>query len=320
MEKTLITRPSVQIVEVSDEEGQRLDNFLIARLKGVPKSRIYRLIRKGEVRVNKKRCKPDDRLTPGDQVRIPPVRVADAARMLVPGAELAELLRAAVISENDDFLVLNKPAGLSVHGGSGVPLGLIEALRQLEPRWEKAELAHRLDRDTSGCVVIAKTQVFLKYLHNALKAKQVNKQYLALVQGYWPDALVEVDAPLTKNHLLSGERVVKVEPGGKASLTRFKLLERFGRRASLVQAMPVTGRTHQIRVHCLVAGHPILGDPKYSHSRDSGQPELSNRLCLHSSAISFAWPAAGPVETYSAEPGPVFVKVLNSLRMKPKNR
>lgn len=306
------------MVEITDAEGQRLDNFLLRTLKGVPKSRIYRLIRKGEVRINKGRCKPEDKLQRGDLVRIPPVRTASRSASPVPGVDLANLLRQSVIAETDDFLVFNKPAGMSIHGGSGVRIGLIEALRQLEPRWARLELAHRLDRDTSGCVVIAKQTPFLKYLHDALKARKVHKHYLALVSGSWPARLTEIDAPLSKNQLLSGERVVKSDAAGKPALTRFKVLERFGDTATLVEAMPVTGRTHQIRVHCLIGGHPIVSDPKYGAKSRGGGQRLAPRLFLHASEIQFAWPETAPGSSYRAALPEDLQGALNSLRNKTK--
>lgn len=307
---------TVQLVRVEGEAGQRLDNFLLRRLKGVPKSRIYRLVRRGEVRINRKRCKPDTRLEEGDEVRIPPVRVSLSTPPRAGDALLSQL-RAAVLYEGDDYLVLNKPAGLSVHGGSGVKLGLIEALRQAEPRWSSLELAHRLDRETSGCLVIARTGAFLKAFHRAMRDKQVTKRYQALVHGYWPDSLREVDAPLVKNQLLSGERVVKASAEGKASLTRFRVLQHFGRTATLMEASPVTGRTHQIRVHCHVAGHPIVGDPKYGTRQEAGAVPTKS-LCLHASEIRFRWPEASVEKVYSANLSSTFEEALNYLKSNSK--
>ncbi|MEX2132140.1 MAG: RluA family pseudouridine synthase [Pseudohongiellaceae bacterium] len=305
---------SVQFVSVTGEAGQRLDNFLFRRLKGVPKSRVYRLIRKGEVRVNKKRCKPDTKLEEGDEVRIPPVKISSPQAPPKPGSTLAGMLRQAVLYEGDDFLVLNKPAGFSVHGGSGVNLGLIEAMRQLEDRWSSLELAHRLDRDTSGCMIIAKNPQFLRRFHAELRSKRVTKRYLALVQGYWPAKLQEIDAPLVKNQLLSGERVVRSDKDGKPSLTRFRVVQRFGNRATLMEATPVTGRTHQIRVHCHIAGHPILGDPKYGIDRKTAGRDSVSGLCLHASEISFFWPTEEQQNKYSADLTESFNKAINALK------
>ena len=309
----------VQLLQVEDAEGQRLDNYLIRQLKGLPKSRIYRLIRKGEVRINKKRCRPDDRLNRGDLVRIPPLRLSSPVAVPQPRQGLRDLLLDSIIAETEDFLVINKPAGLSVHGGSGVRLGLIEALRQLRPEWAGLELAHRLDRDTSGCLVIARNPMFLRHLHQGLKTKQVEKVYLALVQGYWPDSLVEVNAPLEKNQLQSGERIVRVTPDGKSSLTRFRVLQRAGKLATLVEAKPVSGRTHQIRVHCLYAGHPILGDSKYGAMGDRPAGPRAPGLCLHAAAISFTLPDETAQMRFEAPLNPDFKTFLNLLTNQSKS-
>ena len=270
--------------------GQRIDNFLLKTLKGVPKSRIYRLLRKGEVRVNKARIKPEYKLVSGDSVRIPPVRVAERgepASVFVSDG-LARQLQAAVLYEDEALLIVNKPSGLAVHGGSGVSVGLIEALRQMRPEARFLELVHRLDRDTSGCVMLAKKRSTLKTLHGLLRGDGVDKRYLALVAGRWPSRKLQVKLPLEKNVLQSGERMVRVNPDGKQALTRFAVLRHFAG-ASLVEARPVTGRTHQIRVHCQAAGHPIVGDDKYGrdevneHFRQMGV----TRLFLHARSLAF---------------------------------
>ncbi|MBD2859660.1 23S rRNA pseudouridine(955/2504/2580) synthase RluC [Spongiibacter sp. KMU-158] len=268
-------------------EGQRLDNFLMRELKGVPKSKIYNILRRGEVRVNKGRAKPDYKLVAGDVVRVPPVRIAERETVAVPKT-LEQTIRDAVLYEDDGLLIINKPSGLAVHGGSGVSLGLIESLRQVFPEYRQLELVHRLDRDTSGCVMVAKKRSVLKEIHELLKAKQgVDKRYLALVAGKWPARKRQVKVALEKNHLRSGERMVRVSPEGKFSLTEYQLLQRY-RDASLVEAKPITGRTHQIRVHCQSAGYPILGDDKYGdeeankHSKGLGL----RRLFLHAHSLS----------------------------------
>jgi 23S rRNA pseudouridine955/2504/2580 synthase len=310
----------VQVIEVNAAaDGQRLDNFLIRVLKGLPKSRIYRLIRKGEVRINKKRCKADDRLSQGDSVRIPPVRLAATSRPVSPSKNLARLLQESIVFSHEEYLIINKPAGLSVHGGSGVSIGLIEALRQMQIDWQQLELVHRLDRDTSGCIVIAKNPLFLKYLNKELKEKNVRKHYLALVHGYWADSLKQVDAPLVKNRLLSGERVVRAQDSGKTALTRFRVIERFNRVATLVEAMPITGRTHQIRVHCQIAGHPIAGDPKYETPARKNASVLSTKLCLHAAKLAFRASAGGEYQEYQAPLNPHFENLLNSLRSQQKS-
>ncbi|MEX0618347.1 MAG: RluA family pseudouridine synthase [Pseudohongiellaceae bacterium] len=306
----------VRYVEVpAASEGQRIDNFLLRELKGLPKSRLYRLIRKGEVRINKKRTKPEYKLAAGDVVRIPPVRLGVGSVPALPGAGLRDRLLDSVLFEGEDFLVINKPAGLAVHGGSGVHLGLIEAMRQLKPRWQDLELAHRLDRETSGCLLISKNTLFIRYMHKELKAKNVDKTYLALVVGQWPQSLTEVNAPLRKNELLSGERMVRVQEQGKSALTRYRVIRRF-RGATLVEAMPVTGRTHQIRVHCQHAGHPILGDSKYfelsGHESPLPGKVAVKTLCLHALRLQFKLPEGGPV-AFDAPLNPVMSGIMDSL-------
>ena len=307
----------VRFIEVGDKAaGQRLDNFLLRELKGCPKSLIYRVIRKGQVRVNGKRSKPDSRLAGGDQVRIPPLRIADREQPLTPGTQLARLLSGSILHENEDFLVINKPAGLAVHGGSGVRLGMIEALRQLRPEWQDLELVHRLDRDTSGCLVISKNPIFLREINKKIKNRSVIKIYHALVHGYWPDSLQEVDAPLVKDQLESGERMVRVSAQGKTALTRFRVLEHLGRQATLVEARLDTGRTHQIRVHCRHAGHPILGDPKYGNRNLPESLKGIKKLCLHAAKLEFSYPEQGPYHQFEAALDDDFEAILKLLRSK----
>jgi 23S rRNA pseudouridine955/2504/2580 synthase len=274
-----------------EHAGQRIDNFLRTELKGAPKSLIYRVLRTGEVRVNKGRAKPETRLAAGDVVRIPPLRLTEAMPVRV-GDALKDTLAAAILYEDDELLVLDKPAGLAVHAGSGVNVGVIEALRAARPEASALELAHRLDRETSGVLVLAKTRPALMHLHDLLRGDTVKKSYRALVRGSWPDRVREVNAPLAKNSLRGGERMVEVQGDGKEAQTLFRVLERF-HGATLVEAMPVTGRTHQIRVHAAHAGHPIAGDDKY------GDPEFDRslkscglgRLFLHAAKIQI--PRAG---------------------------
>ncbi len=259
----------VRLVTIDEDNvGQRIDNFLLSKLKGVPKSMIYRIVRKGEVRVNKKRIKPEYKLAEGDQVRIPPVRVSEENYRTAPSANLERVSRLEdrILFEDKHILVLNKPAGIAVHGGSGVDYGVIEALRSLRPQQKFLELVHRLDKDTSGVLLVAKKRSALKHLHDQLRHKQMQKDYQALVRGEWQKHDKVVKAPLLKLTLKSGERIVRVNTEGKASETRFKILQRYDG-ATLVQASPVTGRTHQIRVHCQYAGHPIACDEKYSEQK-----------------------------------------------------
>ncbi len=282
-------QPRVQLVEIDAEHvGQRLDNYLLARLRGVPRSLVYRIVRGGEVRVNSARARPEQRLERGDKVRIPPVRVADRP-VVMPGKGLIETLAERILYEDDGLLVVNKPSGLAVHGGSGLSLGLIEALRSIRGDARSLELVHRLDKDTSGCVLIAKKRAVLRHLHAALRAGTITKTYSTLVQGRWPKRRTRVAVALEKNTVSSGERVVRADENGKASETLFRVVRVF-REASLLEAQPVTGRTHQIRVHAQLSGHPVAGDEKYGdrefnrHLRDFGL----RRLFLHASSLSFS--------------------------------
>ena len=285
----------VSFVEVGPEhDGQRLDNFLIRHLKGVPKSRIYNLLRKGEVRVNKGRVKPETRLKIADVVRIAPIRVAKPGAAPQPGKQLKRYLVDNVLFEDDGLLIINKPSGLAVHGGSGISLGVIEALRALRPELRFLELVHRLDRETSGCLVLAKKRTVLLELQSAMQRNQVDKRYQALVKGQWPKGKTTINAPLHKNTLSGGERVVKVEASGKPSVTHFKIAQRY-KQATLLEVRLETGRTHQIRVHCQFSGQPIAGDSKYGDGqfneslRDSGL----KRLFLHASHLRFRHPLSG---------------------------
>lgn len=285
----------VQWAEITDAQaGQRIDNFLRTRLKGAPKALIYRIVRKGEVRVNKKRVKVDYRLEPGDLIRIPPLRLAPEEAVREVSDNLRNLLAGSVLVEGPDWLVINKPSGLAVHGGSGVKIGLIEALRQVREELEFLELVHRLDRDTSGCLLLAKSRSALLTLNHALKQRQMDKQYLALVQGRWPARRDYVSARLDRFEAGNGERRVRVDPQGKVSRTRFAVRETFVN-ATLVEAEPITGRTHQIRVHAAHAGYPLLGDDKYGAregQRLAGGLGLE-RLFLHAAALTFPEPSSG---------------------------
>lgn len=265
--------------------GQRLDNFLVRNLKGVPKSRIYRLIRRGEVRINKKRCKPDQRLKAGDNVRIPPIRQGEKGEISIDRHGIA-YLEGCILYEDSDLLVIDKPAGLAAHGGSGLHYGLIEALRALRPKEAYLELAHRIDKPTSGCLLIAKKPSLLKAIHEQWVKGKVEKTYDLLVYGKWPRHLTYVDAHLLKVHQKSGARTVEVNEKGKAALTAFHIQERY-KDTTLLEAQLHTGRTHQIRVHALHAGFPIVGDHRYSTeaSRAYAEGVDAKGLCLHAKRI-----------------------------------
>ncbi|MEL4424522.1 23S rRNA pseudouridine(955/2504/2580) synthase RluC [Shewanella indica] len=307
----------VRLVTIDEDNvGQRIDNFLLSKLKGVPKSMIYRIVRKGEVRVNKKRIKPEYKLAEGDLVRIPPVRVSEDNYRTAPSANLERVSRLEdrILFEDKHILVLNKPAGIAVHGGSGVDYGVIEALRSLRPQQKFLELVHRLDKDTSGVLLVAKKRSALKHLHDQLRHKQMQKDYQALVRGEWQKHDKVVKAPLLKLTLKSGERIVRVNTEGKASETRFKILQRYDG-ATLVQASPVTGRTHQIRVHCQYAGHPIACDEKYSEQKfdDSMRALGLNRLFLHAAQLKFTHPDTETEMTVQAPLDPVLLELLDKL-------
>ena len=288
----------VRFLEIDvDSSGQRLDNYLTRVLKGVPRTRLYRALRKGEVRVNKGRVRPDYRLVAGDMVRIPPLHQPEpGARPAIP-RYWSELLTRRLVYEDGDLLVLNKPSGLAVHGGSGLNFGLIECLRQMRPDDRYLELVHRLDRDTSGLILIARRPAVLRELHRQLREKHVDKRYLALVAGSWPKNQRIVEAPLQKNVLQSGERMVRVNQEGKRAVTEFSIVERL-RGATLIEARPITGRTHQIRVHAQHAGFPLCGDEKYSDERTAGFTQRLGikRLFLHAQSLSFSLPAVGRLE------------------------
>lgn len=276
-----------------DHEGQRIDNYLFTHLKGVPKSRIYRILRKGELRVNKGRVQSIYKLKSGDVLRIPPIRVADQK----DDSHLSKLdqvrdLENCILLETKQFMVINKPSGIAVHGGSGLSFGVIEAFRVLRPKEKFLELVHRIDRDTSGCLLIAKRRSFLIHFQNQLRHRKMNKEYLAIVSGKWPKGHKRVDVALTKKVLPSGERIVVVDSNGKPSETRFSLLEKLGD-YSLIQAKPVTGRTHQIRVHARHCHCPLLGDEKYSDldvDHDVLKKFKIKTFMLHAQRLSFTLP------------------------------
>lgn len=279
----------VQWVKVDiNTEGQRLDNFLSSRLKGIPKNRIYKMIRNGEVRINKARCKPGLRVAAGDIIRIPPLFFV-ATQPPIANKQIQVKLKNSLIYEDSDILVINKPSGLAVHGGSGLSTGLIEQLRLMRPDEKFLELVHRIDRETSGCILLAKCRSALILLHEQFREKNklLRKRYLAFVAGRWPKNIMDVEAPLEKINR-GGERLIRVSAFGKASHTRIRALERFDK-WSLIEAEPITGRTHQIRAHTAYYKHPILGDQKYQKDELYSWWKATgvDGFCLHSRSISF---------------------------------
>jgi 23S rRNA pseudouridine955/2504/2580 synthase len=283
-----LNKPRATLVEVGEESAaQRIDNFLLRRLKGVPKSHVYRVLRSGEVRVNSGRVGPDYRLRAGDRVRLPPVRVSEKKSPARP-AEFP------VVHEDAALLVVDKPAGVAVHGGSGVSFGVIESLRASRPQAKLLELAHRLDRDTSGLLVVAKKRSALVELHRMLRDGEVEKTYLAVVKGVPARDAFEIREPLHKHVSASGERRVSVAEGGREAITQVKVVK--GSKAyTLLEVRLLTGRTHQIRVHLSHAGHPVLGDDKYGDfelNRSLAKAGVK-RLLLHARRLAFAHPVGG---------------------------
>ena len=307
----------VQLLTIDeDSAGQRIDNFLFRQFRAVPKSRLYRAMRDGEIRVNKKRVKPAYKLQTKDIVRLPPLRVAEKPSFRASD-HILQQLEQAIIFENADLIVVNKPSGLAVHGGSGIQSGLIEVMRQLRPECKRLELVHRLDRDTSGCTMIAKKASVLRYLHQQLREKTLSKHNLALVKGRWPVRKTLVNLALEKNIIASGERMVRPSPEGKVSKTGYRVVETLPQ-ATLVEVSPITGRTHQIRVHSQASGHPILGDSKYGIEQDTPWHKSIGleRLFLHAAKLEFFLPNREEAVLVEAELPADLKQVLRNLRNK----
>lgn len=300
----------------ADEAGQRLDKFLARALPGVPKSRLYRLIRRGEVRVNGKRAAPELRVQAGDDVRLPPVHEAPADTPRRVPRELVERIAACIVHEDERVLVVDKPAGIAVHGGSGVSFGVIEALRAARPE-EELELVHRIDRDTSGCLVVARKRSVLRALHASLRERGFEKRYLALLLGHWNLGDKRIDVPLRTDLRVGGERTVKAHASGKPAVSRFRPVQFFGKLATLVEVTIDTGRTHQIRVHAAYAGHPVAGDDKYGDREGNAQLRALGleRMFLHASSVSFPWPDGGGELSVNTPLPPELREVLDRLTM-----
>lgn len=309
----------VKIVKVpEDRDGQRLDNFLLGLLKGAPRSLIYKIIRGGQVRINGKRARPEDRLDEGDEVRIPPVKIEQVDPNRAPPKAMLERLEASIVFEDKALLVINKPSGIATHGGSGISFGVIEALRALRPN-EPLELVHRLDRDTSGVLVLAKKRSALLQLQALMREQDEHnapeKQYLALLVGRMPTGTMTVKAALQKSVMQGGERMVRVDIDGKPSVSHFTLLERRGG-YSFCKIRIETGRTHQIRVHAAHIGHPVAGDEKYG-DKEANKKLASQfglkRLFLHATSMQFALNDGQSPYLLSAPLAPELDEVLNKL-------
>ncbi|MBV9576765.1 MAG: RluA family pseudouridine synthase [Gammaproteobacteria bacterium] len=287
-------KTAVQYFKVSEGNvGQRIDNFLISYLKGMPKSHIYRLLRKGEVRVNKKRVSPFYRLQTDDTIRLPPLFLEEKAKTAPPSKATSAMLANCILYEDENLLVINKPAGMSVHGGSTVRVGVVEALRHMYPKLPQLELAHRLDSETTGCLVLAKKKRILRELHTLLREGKVKKIYYALTKGLWKKSELTVNLPLHKDYRDGGKHVVEIRQDGKAALTVFQTKQVFNN-ASLVEARLHTGRTHQIRVHAAHQAHPIAGDDRYGDAEFNKQMREMGlkRMFLHASSIEFTLPSS----------------------------
>lgn len=308
-----MTGVRIEIVP-EDLTGQRIDNYLLRALKGVPRTRIYRLLRRGEVRVNGGRVRPTHRLRAGDKVRIPPVRQAGAETMQ-PSEQVTARLERAILYEDDRLLILDKPSGLAVHGGSGIAYGIVEALRVMRPKAGFLDLAHRLDRDTSGCLLVAKKRSMLRGLHEAFRIGAVDKRYITLVHGVLASAPGRVEAPLAPETGKGGERYVRVRPDGQAARTDFVIRQRFAH-STLLEARLHTGRMHQIRVHAAHIAHPVVMDQRYGDANaDRHMRALGlKRLFLHAESITLELPEYGRIEANA--PMPASLKaVVDQLEM-----
>ena len=286
----------VQYLEVSEDVNiQRIDNYLMSKFSKLPKPLIYRWIRKGELRVNKKRVKQTSRVKAGDIVRVPPFNLADDNQTIKVSQTHLDFLENRVLYETDDYIIVNKPSGMAVHGGSGVNSGLVERLRLLRPKAKRLDLVHRLDKETSGCVLLAKKHSSLVYFFDLFKERKVNKVYYAIVHGYWDREIKTVDLPLKRTETKDGQRLVRVDKKeGKKAITHILSAKHLSLgsdslKFSLLKIRLETGRTHQIRVHCKTMGHPIVGDKKYGYlDKDSRlDRNTTDKLILHAAKLEF---------------------------------
>lgn len=302
-----------KVVVDADRDGQRLDNFLLGQLKGAPRSLIYRIVRSGEVRINGKRAKPDSRISGGDEIRIPPVKLGEPTDKGTPSTASQQRLEQAIVFEDRQLLALNKPSGVASHGGSGISFGAIELLRAARPG-ETLELVHRLDRDTSGLLILAKKRSALSELQALMREGGMEKRYLSLLVGELRRPNVSVDAPLAKSLLQGGERMVRVDAGGKDSLSHFRVIERAGGH-TYVEVKIDTGRTHQIRVHAQHLGHPVAGDDKYGDKAANQALKAAGlrRLFLHAASLRFSLSMSPEPYVLSAPLPDELVAVLNAL-------
>ena len=278
--------PEVKKIIIDENvTGQRLDNFLLNDLKGVPKSKIYSIIRKGEIRVNSKRKKPSYKLVTGDEVRIPPIKTSIRENQFVP-TNIISLLKDAIVEENDDYIAINKPEGIASHGGSGISIGVIETIRNFGKAYRDAKLVHRLDKDTSGCQIIAKNNKFLRRCNKLILERKIKKTYQSIVHGNWShkDGIYEIN--IEKNMLIGKERMVRISDGGKIAKTFFKAIES-SKHFSLIQCELITGRTHQLRVHLSDLGFPIVGDKKYGIKENKLPKDLDYKKRMYLHANSF---------------------------------
>lgn len=304
---------SKQIVISADNAGQRIDNFLIRYFGKIPKSRVYQMLRKGEVRINSGRIKQTYKLVEGDILRVPPVYL-DEQGHTIPSRSLQQKIADSIIFEDEGMIIINKPPGIVVHSGSGQSHGVIEAFRAMGDNYKKLELVHRLDKDTSGCLMLAKSIPILRQLHNAMNNDEISKSYCALLAGRIAEKKITVDSPLSKDTVSSGERIVTVDENGKSAKTIFSR-ERVFQSATLVNIRLITGRTHQIRVHSASIEHPVIGDMKYGDriiNREYKKLGLK-RMFLHAKSLKFTSPVSNQSMSIDAPLGPELCKFLEQL-------